>query len=582
MKAWQGVRQISLKRAAPLPRKWPPAGYVILIQDVAYGNRYKIARHQQLDRHQIKRGDTFPFETRVALILEADDAPQAERDLHDEYAADAAFGDWFDLDRFPEAPTLESKPPRPPGRPETVSLRDLMENGEGADSLLQDSPVVDAAPRESQPRRPARSRQPREGRRRQSEAQPGRPQPSIQRRQPRRMRWAFVAVALTLAGLLVAERAGDIERVIASLIDEATKQASVHRSTAAPTNDTSARTRRSSPTPKPAGEGEVFYTKTRARVRTCANTDCRAVEALDVGAEIKARRIVSGENVNGSTRWIAFYRQGELRYVHGSLLSPSQPAAEPTRIRLAKPELLLAERRERSLKFNWHKMTEAESYQYRYSVNDEALSNWKTSSRFSQTLDGLSPGDRVRFLLRARRNGVHSPVAELSAQTLPAPTATVEPPTATDEPSPTPQPPTATASDTPVPHATATDEPSSTPQPPSATASDTPVPPATATDEPSSTPQPPSAASTQAPASASAAVASSAKHVVLTAGGANAHVRACPSTSCDIVAKFASGAAVDVLGPVAGETVYGIDVWLEIELDGGGAYIHSSLVAANQ
>ena len=86
------VRRIAPAGVSRLKRLAPPAGYVILIQDVAYGNRFKIARHQQLDRNQIKRGADFPFETRVTLILEAADAVAAERDLHDELALARRWG----------------------------------------------------------------------------------------------------------------------------------------------------------------------------------------------------------------------------------------------------------------------------------------------------------------------------------------------------------------------------------------------------------------------------------------------------------------------------------------------------------
>ena len=100
------------------------------------------------------------------------------------------------------------------------------------------------------------------------------------------------------------------------------------------------------------------------------------------------------------------------------------------------------------------------------------------------------------------------------------------------------------------------------------------------TDTPTSIPPtaPPTDTPTLQPApTVTATVASSPKYMVETSGGVNANIRACPRTSCDIVAKFAPGSEVEVIGRVVGETVYGTDIWLEVSFKGGSAYIHSEL-----
>ena len=139
---------------------------------------------------------------------------------------------------------------------------------------------------------------------------------------------------------------------------------------------------------------------------------------------------------------------------------------------------------------------------------------------------------------------------------------------------------TATLTETPLPSATAahsgtstaaailiaTATASATP-----TATDTPTATVTATDTPTVTP-------TDQPApTATATVASAAKYVVETARNLNANIRICPRTSCDIVAKLPAGAPVEVLGSVTGETVNETNVWFEIKLEDGSAYIHSEL-----
>jgi len=285
-----GVRQIVAERATRLPWLAPPAGYIVLIQDVAYGNRYKIARHQQLDQHQIKRGADFPFETRVAMILEAENAEQAERDLQDELAAGTRLGDWFDLARFPNTQPAPRADPAPAIPQESISLRDLVENDEGADSLLQEADIVATKGHVSAPRRRAR------------------PQPSrARRRRPRAARWAFALGLLVFVGVFAAEHGGNIGRAIESILAEGLKQSTAIE-----------------------GENEVFYTRTRSQVRSCAEVRCQLVVFLRPGSKITARRYVTGQRVNGSARWIAFIYKGNLRYIHDSLLSRTAPVVEPT------------------------------------------------------------------------------------------------------------------------------------------------------------------------------------------------------------------------------------------------------------
>ena len=350
-----GVRRIATDRVSSLPWLPPPAGYIILIQDVAYGNRYKIARHQRLDRHLMRRGADFPFETRVAQILEADNAAQAERDLRDELAPGAPADEWFDLQRYPPAK------PSPAPQSSMASLRDLALNDVDAESLLQGAKIVDASSQPANPQRPAA----REG------SAPDR-------------RW-LGAIALGLAVLaivLAAGRSSDIQRVISSIAAELPGQSAPRPSAGSPTRVGASRTLPSSPTP------------------TAASTDRLVATATSI-----------------------------------------RPSATST--------------------------------------------------------------------------------------------ATDPPPSATstlNEPPPTAA---STATDLPAPTATAT-------------------------------------------------VAPPVKYVVETRGNLNANIRSCPSTSCAVVANFAPGAEVDVLGSTTGETVFGTDVWLEIGLDGGSAFIHSELVAMAQ
>ncbi len=134
--------------------------------------------------------------------------------------------------------------------------------------------------------------------------------------------------------------------------------------------------------------------------------------------------------------------------------------------------------------------------------------------------------------------------------------------------------PTSTPTDTPtdIPTSTPTDAPTDIP-----TSTPTDAPTDLPTDAPADTATATSTATNQPTLTAAATIASPAKYVVDTARNLNANIRACPRTSCSIVASLPAGAPVEVLGSVTGETVFETDIWFEIKLEDGSAYIHSAL-----
>lgn len=316
------VKAIALDRVSRLPWVAPPAGYIILIQDVAYGSRYKIARHQQLDRRLLRRGADFPFETKVVRIWQADDAAAAERDLHVEISAGTAIGEWFDLYHYPTASSA------PASQDDAVSLRELAQNSGDAESLLQDARIVGAGEAVSTPQAPAggpaftpQTAAPAEGR-------------AATSRRPRRVRWAFVLGLLILAGFFVAERSSDIRRAIDSVLDPSSRPAISNRAAAPATIASGTGSRSALPTPAVEGRGEVFFTNTRANVRACANLSCKVIDVLSPGAKIVAQRFAEGQRVNGSDRWIVFRFRGQDANVHSSVVSKvrriSEPSPEPS------------------------------------------------------------------------------------------------------------------------------------------------------------------------------------------------------------------------------------------------------------
>ena len=114
-----------------------------------------------------------------------------------------------------------------------------------------------------------------------------------------------------MSGVFAAEHAGNIGRVIESMLNPVQQQST-------------------STGPEFEGGNQVFYTKTRSQARSCAKLSCRVIAFLGPGNKITVRRYVSGQEIDGSTRWIEYIRRGELRYIHDSELSRTGPPFKPT------------------------------------------------------------------------------------------------------------------------------------------------------------------------------------------------------------------------------------------------------------
>ncbi len=88
---------VSTHNYKTLPKLRAPAGYVYVIRDVSHTGQYKIGRTNHPATRLNQFGVTLPFETKVIAILETNDAPALERELHQYYAARRTRGEWFDL-----------------------------------------------------------------------------------------------------------------------------------------------------------------------------------------------------------------------------------------------------------------------------------------------------------------------------------------------------------------------------------------------------------------------------------------------------------------------------------------------------
>lgn len=291
MQSGRGIKRIELDHADYLPRLDPPAGYVILLADVAYG-RFKTLRSALVDRQQIESGADYPFEVAISLIFQADNAAAAELRLHDQFVAQGEIDDWFDLDEAQLA-QLDAV-----GQPQAVTLRHLTLPAAGGESLLGAAKIVSTAqqPAATRARRP--------------------------RKQPLRRLRTLIALLLLAA----------VAAYLASLALQYVEDNQILRTLMpAQTQASSSRPATAKPTAAPVDDvNEVWYAARRVFGRNCPRINCTRVSVLEAGQRIVAQGFVRGQSVAGNDRWIAFRHLGANLHAHSSLFTRERPTAMPT------------------------------------------------------------------------------------------------------------------------------------------------------------------------------------------------------------------------------------------------------------
>ena len=79
------------------PRKDHPAGYVYVIQDTEFSKFYKIGRTNLPSRRISDIRNILPGESDIVAIVDTQDAPALEWQLHRRYAKSRKRGEWFAL-----------------------------------------------------------------------------------------------------------------------------------------------------------------------------------------------------------------------------------------------------------------------------------------------------------------------------------------------------------------------------------------------------------------------------------------------------------------------------------------------------
>lgn len=324
----RSIKRIPPSRQTNSPRLQAPAGYVVVIEDVDLGDRFKIVTTQELNSRSLARETELAFATELFVAFSAGDAAALARELHGRFAPGGDIGDWFDLDRAQVAQLREV------GRPAAPSLRDLALSAVDGQSLVEKSQVISAAP-ESRPRHVRSPRPP--------QARAARPRP--------RRRWPswLLLIAIIALGASLAANAPQLRRLLSGGTDARelpARRIVVASATAKPSPTPTRRvTTTATSSQFGAAADDVFYALVRANARTCASRECRVARGIDVGERIVALGYSHGEVINGDATWIKFRRDRQDLYIHISVLSRdrrdvsaiSRPSATFTRTAAPSP-----------------------------------------------------------------------------------------------------------------------------------------------------------------------------------------------------------------------------------------------------
>ncbi|MCE2472430.1 MAG: hypothetical protein J4G18_11145, partial [Anaerolineae bacterium] len=459
----------------------PPAGYICVLRDVSYGDRYQIVRLENPTDIAPHLDQTFDVE--IALVFQASDAGQSMREMLD-FVGVASAGEWFDLDydRFKSLRSLGTagREHRRFSRPSN-SLADLLAGSEPRAAQQPSAPrrrtQTSSAPRSQ------RSSAPASAARRQRSATPDPVPTTHPRSRNRRSKFIGMLFFLLLLGLLyqpltqrdlIADIRSLKETVQSRAVTTQPQQVTSQDSLLKPIAHVASKSQTSVNFAWRAASGAVIF-QYRYAVNDGDFSDWRGTDRRG----IVLSDLEPGDRVNFELRMM---RGGEHSPVT-TLRTNTSPPRIATRVPLLRPSARVAEKSATSIRFEWDATRGASGYLYRYAVNNGGFSYWRSEYSHRFTLSNLEPGDRVSFELQALRVDERSQVTRLRASTLAAPTATSTPaldPTVTFTLNPEPS-----ATNSPEPRATSTaiPEPSAT-HPPSETPTREPEPSATNSPEP--------------------------------------------------------------------------------------------------
>lgn len=307
--SWE-LKRAPIRSYKKLPRLRHPAGYVCLIRDMDYGNRYKLEPTNDPAAHLDDVRAALPFKTKIAYIAKTNDAEAAEHYLHRRYARRSARDEWFDLD---DAQLREIHSLTAPGQHDAADWQrertfDLEEPSPAAHSLERPPPVSlkDLISNSCQTAAPSR-----------------RSQAAEEKAAGWNRGWLYFFIGVIVLAVLAAALGA---RLAASrLSDSPANQTNTIRNTRSSASRSSPRPTATRVTLTP------YYVTAPANVRACPRTSCTVRATLNAGVRIQSSGRVQGQRIGGNDYWIQFQYNGKPAYIYSGLVSSARPAASPTR-----------------------------------------------------------------------------------------------------------------------------------------------------------------------------------------------------------------------------------------------------------
>lgn len=93
----KNIKHLSRKHIESLPKLTAPAGYVYVMQEMKYGEDFKIGKTRHPFRRCYEFGVQLPYEIKPVLMLRTMDASAAETILHRRFKKQRGKGEWFTL-----------------------------------------------------------------------------------------------------------------------------------------------------------------------------------------------------------------------------------------------------------------------------------------------------------------------------------------------------------------------------------------------------------------------------------------------------------------------------------------------------
>ena len=308
------MQDIPTKDYQLLPALVSPAGYICLIRDVEYQNRFAIIRVQNPSEIGAFR-EKLVFNTKIEKIFGlTQGAAKLERMLLQRYADS---DDWFTLSpaQLREFGSLTRQPnhgPQPPRNPPKskrawrnlatlvlvalisfVALSMAQDFGAVIDSIIRSTPVSSAIATKKPSATPV-------------------PPSATATSKPSTTSAPPSATATDTSLPSVTPSATATETSLSSATPSASPEPSA--------------TSTQKPEPSSAPTRQIMVVETRnnlgANARDCPRKTCAIIVTLRPDVQIQALGQVEGEEVYGSATWVQFEYKGETAYIHSELLEP--------------------------------------------------------------------------------------------------------------------------------------------------------------------------------------------------------------------------------------------------------------------